>query len=84
MKLWDLATGQLLRTFEGHSRYIQSVAFSPDGVRILSGSMDDTMKLWDGATGQPLRTFEWQATSVHSVGFSPEGMRVLSGTRITR
>ena len=57
LKLWDAATGQLLRTFEGHTGWVTSVAFSPDGTRVLSGSADNTLKLWDAATGQLLRTF---------------------------
>ena len=58
VKLWDAATGALLRTFEGHAAGVTSVAFSPDGARVLSGSEDDTLKLWDAATGALLRTFE--------------------------
>ena len=42
VKLWDAATGRLLRTFEGHSDAVTSVAFSPDGARLLSGSGDKT------------------------------------------
>ena len=58
LKLWDAATGALLRTFEGHAEWVTSVAFSPDGTRVLSGSEDKTLKLWDAATGTLLRTFE--------------------------
>ena len=61
LKLWDAATGALLRTFEGHSDVVNSVAFSPDGTRVLSGSEDKTLKLWDAATGALLRTFEGHA-----------------------
>ena len=72
MKLWDLATGQLLRTFEGHSGFVPSVAFSPDGVRVLSGSADGTMKLYKLETGDLVATLvgagdgEW-------VALTPEG-----------
>ena len=41
----------------GHSDYVNSVAFSPDGKYALSGSRDNTLKLWDVATGREIRTF---------------------------
>jgi len=44
VKLWDAATGALIRTFEGHSREVYSVAFSPDGTRVGSGS--DALRRW--------------------------------------
>jgi len=64
LKLWDAASGQLLRTFEGYHN-VYSVAFSPDGTRVLSGgdyesvlgSHADTLKLWDVASGELLRSF---------------------------
>jgi WD40 repeat protein len=54
IKLWDAASGRLLRTFEGHSNSVASVAFSPDGARIVSGSGDKTIKFWDAASGRLL------------------------------
>ena len=80
LKLWDAATGSLVRTFEGHSDWVYSVAFSPDGTRVLSGSGDKTLKLWDAATGALVRTFEGHSDWVLSVAFSPDGTRVLSGS----
>jgi WD40 repeat protein len=80
VKLWDAATGRLLRTFEGHSDAVASVAFSPDGARVLSGSHDQTLKLWDTVSGQLIRTFEGHRGMVTSVAFSPDGARLLSGS----
>ena len=79
MKLWDAATGALLRTFEGHSDWVNSVAFSPDGSRVLSGSYK-TIKLWDAATGALCAPSRGILTAVFSVAFSPDGARVLSGS----
>jgi WD40 repeat protein len=78
LKLWDAASGRLLRTFDGHSGEITSVAFSPDGARVLSGSSGGAA-LWDAATGMLLRTFRDSLdANVSSVAFAPDGTRVLS------
>ena len=45
LKLWNAASGTLVRTFEGHVDQVRSVVFSPDGGRVLSGSWDETLKL---------------------------------------
>ena len=81
IKLWAAASGQLLRTFEGHANQGTSLAFSPDGTRLISGSLDHTLRLWDVATGQLIRDFAGHSDEVTSVAISPDGTRVLSGSR---
>jgi hypothetical protein len=49
--------GPLLRTLEGHSDSVNSVAISPDGQRAVSASGDRTLKVWDLATGRCVATF---------------------------
>ena len=42
-------------TLTGHSKYVRSVAYSPDGKHIVSGSGDRTVKVWDSQTGKEVR-----------------------------
>ena len=61
---------------------MSSVAFSPDGTRIVSGSDDNTVRLWDAATGQPIgQPLTGHTDAVYSVAFSPDGTRIASGSR---
>ncbi|RMF00008.1 MAG: hypothetical protein D6773_12100, partial [Alphaproteobacteria bacterium] len=57
IKEWDPATGACIRTFEGHAKGVLSVAYRPDGGRIISGSDDGSIKEWDPATGACIRTW---------------------------
>ncbi len=60
---------------------VRSVAFSPDGRRIVSGSYDRTLRLWDAATGQPIEApLTGHTDVVRSVAFSPDGRRIVSGS----
>jgi len=80
LKLWDVNTGSLVRSFAGHTDYVTSVAFSPDGQWALSGSNDNTLKLWEVNTGSLVRSFEGHTNLVRSVAFSPDGQWALSGS----
>jgi WD40 repeat protein len=66
--------------FQGHSASVLSVAFSPDGKTIVSGSADQTIRLWDLA-GNPIgQPFQGHSASVWSVAFSPDGKTIVSGS----
>jgi WD40 repeat protein len=72
----------MLQTLEGHTDWVTSVAFSPDGKQIVSGSRDTTVRRWDAATGQQLLPVLKGHTSwVTSVAFSPDGKQIVSGSR---
>ena len=50
VKVWDTGTGKLVHTFEGHLAGISTVAWSPDGETIASGSDDKSIRLWNVLT----------------------------------
>ena len=85
IRLWDVQTGELLKTlkkrtafedFEG--RDVNSVVFSPDGNMIASGSGNGTIRLWNAHTGEFIKYLEGHTKSVNSVVFSPNGNTLIS------
>ena len=75
IKLWDPATGQLLRGWNGGEGTVSSLAFSPDGRMLASGQLVDrnSVQLWDVSTGSLLHTLRGHKDMVRSVAFTPDG-----------
>jgi len=82
IKVWDSdALGLLSEKTNAHGGFIISVAFSPDGTKIVSGSGDKTIKVWDLGKLEMLS----EKTNAHShfvasVAFSPDGTKIVSGS----
>ncbi|MEO0767961.1 MAG: NB-ARC domain-containing protein [Cyanobacteria bacterium J06649_4] len=72
--------GSHISTFQGHQNWVCSVAFSPDGTQLVSGSADRTIRLWDVTTGECLQTLEGHQNWVMAVAFSPDGTQLVSGS----
>lgn len=70
--------GALLRTLEGHTGDVTSVAITPDGRRAVSGSRDKTLRIWDLQSGKTLRTLEGHAAQVLDVVITSDGKRAIS------
>jgi WD40 repeat protein len=77
VQIWDAHTGREILSLKGIKDSVYSVAFSPDGKRIVSGSNDGTLKLWDAQDGHEILALKGP-TRVVSVAFSSDGSRIAS------
>ena len=71
-------TPEELYTLEGHSDYVNTVAFCPKKDLLASGSSDKTIKLWEPSSGKILKTFSQNNSEVFSIAFSPDGNMLAS------
>jgi serine/threonine protein kinase len=69
-----------IATLTGHSDYVPSITFSPDGRTLASGSHDKTIKLWDVHSQREIATLTGHSDIVISVAFSPDGRTLASGS----
>ena len=71
----------MLHSLEGHTASVASVAFLPDGKRVLTGSQDNTAKLWDADTGKEILTLKGHSEEVTCVAASTSGRYILTSSR---
>src|SRR5947209_5060841 len=71
---------KLRDTLQGHTSFVSSVAYSPDGKTLASGSYDQTVRLWDVATGKEQATLQGHTDRVWSVRYSPDRKTLASGS----
>ncbi|KAG8730401.1 hypothetical protein FRC11_006765, partial [Ceratobasidium sp. 423] len=77
--VWDTYYGTRVDgRFKGHDKLVSSLAFSPNGARLISSSRDCTIRIWNAETGVALDCFRDDTQAVNSVTFSPDGTRIAS------
>jgi WD40 repeat protein len=79
--LYDTKTGELLNTLSGEGYYtVSSVAFTPDGTLLASGSGDGIIRLWDVKTAELIVSLEAHLGGINSVDFFNDGAMLASGS----
>jgi WD40 repeat protein len=81
VKVWDAASGKTLVTFSGHTWFINSVAWSPDGTKIASSDGGHSVIVWDAATGKTITTYASHTDQVAYIAWSPDGTKIVSASQ---
>lgn len=79
-RIWDVKTGTLQKRLDGHKNAITTIAWYPDGSRLVTASSDNTAKVWDVAEGKMLFTLLGHSDRVSGVAVSEDGTRILTGS----
>jgi WD40 repeat protein len=78
-EVWDLQSGQSVQALP-HVREVTEIAFSPDGTRLLTGSIDNLARIWDVASGDLIQLFRGHTDFVTTVAYAPSGRYILTGS----
>jgi len=80
IQLWGAHSGRIISIHSGHTDSVNTLAFSPDGKTIASGSKDETIRIWSVKSGQTINTLIGHLGSVNTLAFSPNGKIIASGS----
>lgn len=78
--LWNVADGTLVKRLEGHADAVYSVAISPDGKTLASGSYDNKIILWDIDSGKQIRALDGHNGAILGLAFRPDGAVLASAS----
>jgi WD40 repeat protein len=81
VKIWNASTGALNQDILAHpGSQVKSVAFSPDGSRVVSCGADQCARLWDAVTGKEIKVLQGHTSFVNAVDFHPDGKQVVTAS----
>jgi RNA polymerase sigma factor (sigma-70 family) len=83
VRIWDPATGRVVREIHPQEGWIWGVAFSPDGTLLATAGdhRSKKVRLWDVKTGKPVRSFEGHTNAIRGLSYSPDGKTIASAAQ---
>ncbi|MBK8276619.1 MAG: hypothetical protein IPK92_12505 [Nitrospira sp.] len=78
--LWEVPSGNLLRTLTGHTGTVTDAQFSPDGTKLVTASGDNTARLWEVPSGNLLATLTGHTAFLSHAQFSPDGTKLVTAS----
>lgn len=87
VKVFDLATGEHVRSYEGHTHHVMDVSWKGDGTQLASAGADNAIKIWNAETGEQARTittYSKQVTSLSFIGMGDEFISCSGDKRVFR
>jgi WD40 repeat protein len=80
IRLISLSSGETVRLLKGHTYMVHDVAFSPDGKRLASGSLDSTARIWNVETGETQWVLKGHTNAVHGLAWSADGKHLVTAS----
>lgn len=81
VKLWNPRNGLLIKTFNGHETWVESISFSLDSFQIVSASKDSIVKVWDIIEDKCTVTLENEGVDIQFCGFTPKNTLIVAGSK---
>jgi WD40 repeat protein len=80
LRIWDAASGEVLRVLRGHGGLVNALDWSPDGALLASASSDRSARIWHALAGRELAVLEGHTDDVNAVRWSPDGTRLATAS----
>jgi WD40 repeat protein len=80
LRIWDVESGHLIRSFRGIRDLLRDIYFTPDGRSLALVRRKPVLALWSTSTWQQVASFQWPGTTIEDAGFSPDGSFLMTSS----